>query len=152
MGTARRPWKLDPLPLAVSSAEWTKVSAGLEQRTRLLDAVLLDLYGPQKLLHEGLVPPDLVHANPSFLTNARGANPDRRSHLTNAAFDLIRYPSGEWTVLRDHTRTPSGLGQTLQNRIVTSNIIPAEFEACQVARLGPFFDLERETLRGLART
>lgn len=151
VGATRRPWKLDPLPLAVSSQEWSKVAAGLEQRTLLLDAILLDLYGPQHLLREGLIPPDLVHANPSFLANVRHANPNRESQLTNVSFDLIREPSGQWEVLRDHTRSPSGLGQTLQNRIVTSNILPAEFEACQVARLGPFFDLERDTLRCLSR-
>ena len=152
VGSNCRPWTLDPIPLAIAFQEWSKVAAGLEQRTRLLDAILLDLYGPQRLLHEGLIPPDLVHANPSFLANARGANPLQEAHLTNAAFDLIRDPSGQWTVLRDHTRSPSGLGQTLQNRSVTSNILTTDFDACQVARLGSFFDVERDTLRKLSHS
>ena len=55
-----QPYELDPIPLMVSTADWTQVSAGLAQRTRLINAVLADIYGPQELLKQGLLPPDLL--------------------------------------------------------------------------------------------
>jgi uncharacterized circularly permuted ATP-grasp superfamily protein len=61
-----RPWQLDPLPLVVSEHEWAVLEAGLTQRARLLDTVLWDLYGPQRILREGLLPPQLVLNNPAF--------------------------------------------------------------------------------------
>lgn len=149
-GGSGRPWRIDPLPLIIDPAEWRKVSAGLAQRTRLLEIVLTDLYGPQRLLVEGLVPPDLVHANPHFLTNLRNIQPAGDRYLLSAGFDLARNPEGDWCVLRDHTRIPGGLGQTLENRSVTANLLPTEFEEYQVARIAPFFELERDTLRSLS--
>ncbi len=149
-GGAGRPRKIDPLPLLIDAAEWRTVSAGIGQRTRLLETVLADLYGPQKLLKEGLIPPDLVHANPHFLTNIRGTQPPGGRHLIGLGFDLIRNAAGNWSVMRDHARSPGGLGQTLENRSVTANVLPGEFEECRVANLSPFFELEREALRGLS--
>ena len=55
-----RPWALDPIPLLLTAAEWRTIESGLAQRTRLLNALLADLYGPQRLLAEGVVPPELV--------------------------------------------------------------------------------------------
>jgi uncharacterized circularly permuted ATP-grasp superfamily protein len=146
-GGAGRPRKIDPLPLLIDSAEWRSVSLGIGQRARLLETVLADLYGPQRLLKEGLIPPDLVHANPQFLTAVRGIQPPGGRHLLGLGCDLVRSPTGSWSVMRDHARAPRGLGQTLENRSVTASILPAEFEDCRVANLAPFFELEREALR-----
>ena len=149
-GGAGRPRKIDPLPLLIDAAEWRTVSVGIGQRARLLEMVLADLYGPQKLLKKGLIPPDLVHANPHFLVNLRGIQPSGGRYLTELGFDLIRNPAGNWSVMRDHARSPGGLGQTLENRSVTASVLPHEFEECRVTNIAPFFELERETLRGLS--
>lgn len=149
-GGAGRPRRIDPLPLLIDGAEWRSVSAGLSQRARLLEVVLADLYGPQKLLKEGLIPPDLIHANPHYLANIRGIQPSGGRHLIGIGFDLVRNAAGNWVVMRDHTRSPGGQGQTLENRSVTASVLPGEFEDCRVANLAPFFELERETFRSLA--
>ena len=149
-GGAGQPYELDAVPLLIPQAEWMRVSAGVAQRTHLLDAVLTDLYGPQKLLSDGLVPPDLVHSSNSFLPYARGVQPPGGRFLVTAACDLVRGPSGNWSVLRDHTGPPGGLGQVLENRNVISNLIPSLFESCNVARLGDFMELEAVTFRELA--
>lgn len=149
-GGAGRPWRTDPLPLMIGATEWRRVADGLEQRLLLLETVLGDLYGPQRLLREGLVPPDLVHANPHFLPALRGTPPAGGRHLLAAGFDLVRDSAGFWRIARDHTRVPGGLGQALENRSVTVNLLPAEFERSGVARILPFFDLEQEALRGLS--
>ncbi|MFD0894420.1 circularly permuted type 2 ATP-grasp protein [Luteolibacter ambystomatis] len=149
-GGSGRPWRIDPLPLLIDAQEWNKVATGLGQRMRLLEMVLTDLYGPQKLLEEGLVPPDLVHANPHFLTNLRGIVPVGGRYLATVGFDLIRGDDGRWRILRDHTRLPGGLGQTLENRSVTTNVLQAEFETSRVAGITPFFELEREMLLSMS--
>ena len=64
---ADRPWALDPIPLVLTGAEWQTIERGLAQRARLLEALLTDLYGPQRLLAEGVVPPGLVFGHPNFL-------------------------------------------------------------------------------------
>lgn len=148
-GGAGRPFRADPLPLPIEFAEWQRVAAGLEQRGRLLEAVLADVYGPQRLLKEGLLSPDLVHANPDFLPNVRGIQPPGGQYLLATGFDLIRDPWGNWAVLRDHARVPGGLSQTLESRSVSANVLPDEFEASRVARIVPFFGLERDLLHDL---
>lgn len=148
-GAVGQAYELDPVPLLVSSADWAMVSAGLAQRIRLIDTVLADLYGPQQLLRDGLIPPDLVHSSPAFLEYARGVQPVGGRHVITTGCDLVRSASGQWSVLRDHTGAPGGLGQVLENRNVTSSLLPDPFEALRIARLGGFFDLERSTLQSL---
>ena len=83
-------WTFDPLPFVVSPDEWSELETGLIQRARLLDAVLADLYGPQALLKERLLPPMLVHANRHFLRPCQvmdGMAPTR--HLAHYAVDLV---------------------------------------------------------------
>lgn len=152
VGGVGQPYELDPVPLLVPAADWAQVSAGLTQRTRLIDTVLADLYGPQQLLREGLIPPDLVNSSPAFLHYARGVQPVGGRFVVTTGCDLVRLANGQWTVFRDHTSAPGGLGQVLENRNVTSNLLPDQFEALRVARLGAFFDLERRTLQSLLPT
>jgi uncharacterized circularly permuted ATP-grasp superfamily protein/uncharacterized alpha-E superfamily protein len=148
-GGAGQPYELDPIPLVISPSEWGKVSAGLTQRIRLLDAVLADIYGPQTLLREGLIPPTLVHSNSAFLPYVCGIQAVGGKFLISSGCDLIRSASGSWSVLRDHTGTPGGLGQTLENRKVISNLLAESFEEMKVARLGGFIELKRTTLQNL---
>src|SRR5688500_11583933 len=63
VGGAGQPYQIDPVPLMIPREEWAKVEAGLAQRIRLLEMVVADLYGPQKLLAEGLIPPGVIHSN-----------------------------------------------------------------------------------------
>ena len=145
-----RPWELDPMPLLLPPDEWVGLEAGLAQRAQLLNLILADLYGPQRLLRDGLLPPELVWAHPGFLRPCHGiAVPDGRwLHLL--AVDLARAPDGRWWALADRTQAPSGAGYALENRIVLSRALPELFRECRVQRLAGFFRALRETLRGLA--
>ncbi len=149
VGGAGQPYEIDPIPFIVEWQEWETVAKGLSQRMRLLEAVLADLYGPRKLLKDGLVPPDLVHASPAFHQSTRDIQPSGGKWLMVSGCDLVRAENGTWTVLRDHTHTPGGLGQTLENRSVVSSVLPDLFEGAQVAKLKPFFDAEHEALQHL---
>jgi uncharacterized circularly permuted ATP-grasp superfamily protein/uncharacterized alpha-E superfamily protein len=148
--SAERTWELDVLPFVIDAAEWAQLETGLIQRTRLLNLVLADIYGLQQLLKDGLLPPALLHANPGFLRCCHGIRPPRDLFLTLHAVDLTRAPNGRWWVLSDRTQAPSGVGYALENRAILSRILPGEFRASQVQRLGEFFTQRRAGLRSLA--
>jgi len=144
-----RPWSLDFIPLLIRSAEWDGVAAGLAQRARLLDRLLADLYGPGDTVSSGLLPAELVFANPGFLRPCHGMRPPSGRWLHLYAADLVRTPGGNFEVLSDRTQSPSGAGYTLENRIVLSRVIPSIFRQCNVRRLAPFFGALRASLAAL---
>src|SRR6185312_662752 len=144
-------WTFDPLPFVITPDEWVGLEAGPVQRAALLDAVLADLYGPQTLLAERLVPPTLVHANRHFLRACRvtdGRPPDR--YLSQYAVDLVRLANGQWHVLADHTEAPSGAGFALEIRRVLARSLPEAFRALPVRPVRPFVDRWHNALAALA--
>jgi uncharacterized circularly permuted ATP-grasp superfamily protein/uncharacterized alpha-E superfamily protein len=145
-----RPWALDMVPLLISPAEWARLETALVQRTTLLNLILADLYGPQTLLGNGLLPPSLVFSNPAFLRPCHGIRVPHNIHLHLHAVDLTRSPDGQWWVLADRTQAPSGAGYALENRIVISRSLPETFRDCQVQRLASFFRAQRDALMMLA--
>jgi uncharacterized circularly permuted ATP-grasp superfamily protein/uncharacterized alpha-E superfamily protein len=145
-----RPWVLDMLPLLITPGEWARVEEGMIQRTRLFNLILADLYGPQRLLREGHLPPAIVYANPGFLRPCHGVLNPEQDHLHLHAIDLARSSDGKWWALSDRTQAPSGAGYALENRIVLSRILPDEFRDCQVQRLAAFFRRESDMLLSLA--
>jgi uncharacterized circularly permuted ATP-grasp superfamily protein/uncharacterized alpha-E superfamily protein len=145
-----RPWTLDAIPLVLARHEWEGLSAALKQRAMLLDLILRDLFGPQQLIRERILPPDVLFGHPGFSPAYHGLlSPDER-HLQMYAADLARAPDGRWWVVGDRARAPFGLGYVLENRIVTSRLIPAAFRHCHVQRLASFFVALKELLRRMA--
>ena len=144
-----RPWSLDFVPLLVPSAEWDGLAGGLIQRARLLDRLLADLYGPAETVSSGLLPAELVFANPGFLRPCHGMKPPSGRWLHLYAADLVRTAGGGFEVLSDRTQAPSGAGYTLENRIVLSRVLPSVFRQCNVRRLAPFFSSLRTSLAAL---
>lgn len=145
-----RPWQLSTIPLLLQQSEWQTLADGLSERTLVLEAVLDDLLGPQRLIKERVIPPELVWANPLF-NRAYSGLPKLgglRLHLT--ATDLARNSDGAWWVVGDRTRAPSGLGYLLQNRIVTSRVLSKSMRQNNVQRLARFFDHLRDRLVELA--
>jgi len=127
-----RPWELDPIPMVIGSNEWAGVARGLAQRAELLNRVLSDLYGEQRLLHRGLIPPELVLESPAFLRPLHGAPLPGGVALYLSATDLARAPNGRFVVLADRTQAPSGAGYALENRIVVSRTLSEAFGDCRV--------------------
>jgi len=144
-------WTFDPLPFVIAPDEWAVIESGLVQRARLFDLMLADLYGPQKLLRERLVPPMLVHGNRHFLRPCRvmdGAAPSR--YLGQYAVDLVRLPDGRWHVLADHTEMPSGIGYALEMRRVLARSLPEAFRSIPVRHVRPFVDRWHDSLAAMA--
>jgi uncharacterized circularly permuted ATP-grasp superfamily protein/uncharacterized alpha-E superfamily protein len=145
-----RSWTLDMMPLLIDPVEWSRIEGAVLQRVRVLNLVLADLYGPQRLMHDGLLPPSLVLANPAFLRACHGIAAPHGVHLHLLALDLARSPDGEWRVLADRTQAPSGAGYALENRIVLSRSLPEAFRDCHVQRLASFFRAHRDALMAAA--
>ncbi|AIY43530.1 Protein containing domains DUF404, DUF407, DUF403 [Collimonas arenae] len=149
---ANRPWELDLLPQIISAEEWQTLSAAVTQRARLLNAVLADLYGPQTLLSEGLLPPALVFGQHGYLWPCRGIEPPGGIHLHLYAIDLARSPDGHWWVMSDRTQGPSGAGYALQNRQIMSRAMPDTVRDMHVQSLLKFFHTLHNSLSELAAT
>lgn len=145
-----RPWRLDPIPLLISSEEWSNIEAGLKQRADLLDLILKDLYGKQSLLKKGLLPSEVIYAHHGFLRPCVGAIYQKQRHLTLYSANLARGPNGRMWVLDDRTQAPSGSGYALENRTVMTRVLPDIFRETQVQRLGGFFKSLQQELTELA--
>ncbi|HEU4410846.1 MAG TPA: circularly permuted type 2 ATP-grasp protein [Polyangiaceae bacterium] len=145
-----RPWALDQLPLVLGADEWRKLSRGVAQRARLLDAVLADLYGPGRLLAEGLLPPALVYGHHNYLWPCRGVTPPGGVYLHLYGCDVARSPDGHWWVMDDRTQGPSGAGYALQNRLIVAPLYGGAFRAMGVQRLSRFFRTLQQELAALA--
>jgi len=141
-----RPWILDPLPLLLTASEWSEIEFGVIQRARLLDALLADLYGPQRLLADGLVPPELPFGHPNFLWPCHGLLKTGKNWVHIYAVDISRSADGRWWALADRTQTPSGTGYALENRQIVSRIFPELVSDLGVRSLGGFFVALREQL------
>jgi uncharacterized circularly permuted ATP-grasp superfamily protein/uncharacterized alpha-E superfamily protein len=144
-------WRCDPLPLVLPAEEFAALEAGIAQRARLLEALLADLYGPQRLLAEGAIPPEVVFANPAFLRACRrdGAAP-AQPMLHVYAVDLLRGLDGAWRVLADRTTAPAGPGLARENRRLLARVMPEAFRGAQVRSMRPFFDVWQDALQRLA--
>ncbi len=144
-------WRCDPIPLPLAAAEFAALEAGLAQRAQLMELILADLYGPQTLLAEGLIPPELVYGNPAFLRPCRSVEGRRRDrYLAFYAADLLRGPDGAWRVLADRTGQGQGIAYALENRRILGRVVPELFLSQKILQLRPFLEITSEALQALS--
>lgn len=126
------PWHLDALPLLVSAGDWNTLETGLVQRSRLLDAVLTDLYGDRRSITSGVLPPQLLFAHPGYVRAAHGIEVPGHHQLFLHACDISRAADGTFRVNADWTQAPSGAGYAMAGRRVITHAVPELYE-----RVGP---------------
>ena len=143
----QRPWSLDLFPLIIDTPDWKHIEAGVQQRMRLLETIMADVYGEQQLVRDGWLPPALVHAHPGYLRAMHGVKPLGGVHLHVAAFDLGRGPDGNWWLMGQRCQAPSGLGYLLENRLAVSRQFPYAFDALKVQRLAGTYRALMDSLR-----
>ena len=133
---AGKRWDVDLVPLILASDEWRPLEAALIQRARLLNAIVADIYGEQRLMREGFIPSIFSIRLPRG--PCQGIEP-AAGHVQFYAVDIAREVNGNWRVIDNHTETPAGVGYALANRVV-HNISPAiSSSTCNALRLAPFF-------------
>lgn len=150
-GVASRPWSLELLPMIIGAGEWARIERGVAQRAAVLQALLDDVYGPQHVLHEGLLPPALVLRHPGYLRPLQGVPAPGGQRLYIVAFDLARAPDGDWWVMAQRTQGPSGLGYVMHNRLVISRQFPEAFREMGVQHLASGFRRLLDTLEVRSR-
>ena len=143
---SQRPWDLNVLPLILPHEEWSGIEAAVIQRATLLNKILVDVYGRQDMLREGLLPPALVHGNAGFLRPCHGMRHHDDIALHCYAVDLARAPDGRWWVLADRTQAPSGAGYALENRAILTPIFPDLLRELKVRSPAGFFRTMHDSL------
>jgi uncharacterized circularly permuted ATP-grasp superfamily protein/uncharacterized alpha-E superfamily protein len=131
-------WDVDLVPLIFSGEQWRALEAALIQRARLMNAIVADTYGEQRLMRDGLIPPALIFSDTAYLSACQDILP-AAGHLQFYAVDLAREADGEWRVIDNHTETPAGVGYALANRVVHTHFAGDLLQKCNALRLAPFF-------------
>jgi len=139
-----RPWPLNPMPIFIGADEWQSISEGLIQRADLLEQVIADIYGQQRLVTEGHLPAAVVSGSANFARRLVGMEPSGGHFLNVYAVDLARGPTGEWRVLSDRVRFPVGMGYALENRLAIGRATGGLMASVGVRQQGGFFDAFRQ--------
>lgn len=142
----QRPWDLNVLPLILPHEEWSGIEAAVIQRATLLNKILVDVYGKEEMLGEGLLPPALIHGHAGFLRPCHGMRHHDDIALHFYAVDLARAPDGRWWVVADRTQAPFGAGYALENRAIIGPTFPDLLRELKVQPLTRFFRTMHESL------
>lgn len=144
-----RDWPLSHIPVVIHESEWNTIAAGLIQRADLLERIVADLYGEQRLVQEGHLPASLIAMSPEWLRPLVGVRPRSGQFLNFIAFEIGRGPDGQWWVLGDRVQAPSGAGFALENRVATTRAFADFYDQANVHRLAGFFRAFRDTMNDL---
>jgi uncharacterized circularly permuted ATP-grasp superfamily protein len=140
----------DVIPRILTRKEWARLSRGLEQRVKALNAFLADVYGPCEIIKAGIVPEDLVYRNPYFRPEMADLKLPHDIHVHIAGIDIIRVDADDFYVLEDNARTPSGVSYMLENREVMMRIFPDLFQAYRVDPVENYPEELLATLKSVA--
>ena len=145
-----RIFPFDIVPRIISAADWKFLENGLKQRIYALNQFLGDIYGEQKILRDSVIPEELILSASGFLKPCVGLKPPGKiwCHITGT--DLVRDRDGQWYVLEDNLRCPSGVSYVLENRRVMKNTLPQVFERLQIKPVEEYPNRLLETLMHLA--
>lgn len=148
--TPHQRWTVDLVPLVMDAGEWRWLERALTQRARLFDAILADIYGDQRLLRDGLIPPALILSDPTYLRALKGVRPPG-GHLQFYAADLARDSDGTWRVVDSHTETPAGVGSALANRVAHTHVAGDLFKLIKGRRIASFFQDMQARITDISR-
>ncbi len=142
-----RAWNLDAVPFFINKDDWQKIEAGLQQRAELFNLILKDIYGPQRLIKDGILPMEIIYSHPGFLRECCNIQQPNKHLLTIYSADIAQSKDGNIWVLNDRTQAPSGFGYALENRMAMARIVPELFKGLKVRRAVSFNTL-RNALAG----
>lgn len=140
----------DILPRTIAASEWQVLEKGLKQRIYALNQFLADIYGDQKIVRDGVLPADVVYSSQGFLKQCMDLKPPKGiwSHISGV--DLVRDRTGEWYILEDNLRCPSGVSYVLEGRRIMKSTLPLVFDRMQIQPVEEYPSHLLETLLNLA--
>ncbi|SMF64107.1 circularly permuted type 2 ATP-grasp protein [Allosphingosinicella indica] len=147
---AERIIPFDIVPRVFTAGEWSRLSAGLEQRVAAINAFIDDVYGARQILKDGVVPADIVLGNSQFCIAVAGARPPHGVYAHICGIDLVRTGPDDFFVLEDNARTPSGVSYMIENREAMIRLCPELFDIFPVLAVDTYPDLLRDTLYSVA--
>jgi uncharacterized circularly permuted ATP-grasp superfamily protein len=150
--TRDRPFPLDLVPRIIPADEWRTIKRGLAQRIRALNHFIDDVYHGREIVHEGLVPWELIVSRSGFARAAHGIRPPGGVYCHVSGCDLVRDGDGSWKVLEDNVRTPSGISYVLENRVAMTRLLPGLFAHYRVRPVDHYPALLRTALEEVAPT
>jgi uncharacterized circularly permuted ATP-grasp superfamily protein len=145
-----RPFPLDAVPRVIEQVEWLRIEAGVKQRVRALEAFLADVYGPQYAVRDGVIPASLITSSSNYHRQAAGITSANGVRIHVSGIDLIRDEAGEWRVLEDNVRVPSGVSYVISNRRVMAQTLPELFVSMRVRPVGDYPNRLLQALRASA--
>ena len=140
----------DLLPRIVSGADWDTIERGLTQRVTALNLFLHDLYHERRILKDGIVPAEVIYTCRHYRRQMRDVKVPRDAYVNVMGTDLVRLPDGQFVVLEDNLRVPSGVSYMLSSRKVMKQIFPALFRKYGVRPIEQYSQVLLSTLRSLA--
>jgi len=140
----------DIIPRILSAGEWRRISRGLEQRVRALNAFLYDIYHRQEIVRAGRIPADICIDNSAYAPEMIGLTPAGRIYAHIVGVDIVRVDADDFYVLEDNTRTPSGVSYMLENRETMMRTFPELFARHRVAPVDQYPSLLHATLESVA--
>jgi len=147
---AERIIPFDILPRVITSGEWARLAEGLEQRVRAINAFIGDVYGAREVVKAGIVPEDLILANPAFRPEMTRIKPPKDIYAHIAGIDMVRTGPDEFFVLEDNARTPSGVSYMLENREAMLRLFPELLGRQKIKPVDQYPEELLATLRSVA--
>ena len=145
-----RAWPFDFIPRVITDREWSQLSRGLLQRMRALNCFINDVYNEQKILADGLVPADIVLESTNYLSPCVGVSPRFGAWAHICGSDIVRDHLGQFFVLEDNLRVPSGVSYMIENREITKRVLPELFENYSILPVDDYPLKLYETLASLS--
>ncbi|HEY7798874.1 MAG TPA: circularly permuted type 2 ATP-grasp protein, partial [Hyphomonadaceae bacterium] len=149
-GDPERLIPFDLIPRVFGASEWRKLSRGIKQRSRALNAFLYDVYHRGEILRAGVIPEELVLQNEAFLPDMIGVDPPGKVYSHIVGVDIVRTDGDRFQVLEDNCRTPSGVSYMLENREIMMRMFPQLFQAGFVEHVDSYPVQLKKTLEEVA--
>ena len=140
----------DLIPRIIPAAEWETLQKGLVQRVHALNLFIHDVYHEQKIVKAGVVPAEQIYLNAQYRPQMQGVNVASNTYCHIAGVDIVRAGQGEFYVLEDNLRVPSGVSYMLEDRKMMMRLFPEAFSAMPIAPIEHYPDMLLETLRSSA--
>ncbi len=140
----------DIVPRIITAEEWDKIERGIKQRLKALNLFIKDIYNEQFIIKDGLIPADLIYSCPNFLREMKGVKVPYDVYVHISGVDLIRNNNGEFYVLEDNLRTPSGVSYMLENREISKRLFPGILPKNQVRSVSNYPNMLYKKLKELS--